>query len=731
MMRIAPAVPHSLTQPSIKIGTADDKVEFWRGKPDGVSNQQVVMSGKHSDECGDYQWFNGGPNTPITDYPIVTAESFTAFRNLVVQRCTDAGIECGIGAQDFSERTTANDELFTDHEGVPIADDVEEFMAGISPFASYPLGKLKELQAHDDWSGLHYNQLQLRVFDVRSIGDTPELRQYCFDKAFSPNWGGRHTDDDELWGRINGLFDRSSDYVAGSGSRSLATPFMRYREHVADQREVESLAIRDDLVQRIHACQSEADFIPLRRECKRLELSDGHKDAVTVAVDEWYEAHKGKAPSKQTLIGEWYPAPPPKDITLFRSQLMRERSKVYLDHYGNGRFKASSGDDYLIGTVEFKSYSRQVIERVTGKSLNKAQASDLGDSLVANAPDEKQIVYRRYASAREQLPDGTWSESVYIDTGWPCRSAICVNAEGWHVMPVNECPIKFIREHGFTGELPLVSEDTPRLDWWTFCERHMPAIPKNDRTLVQAWVLDAMRSGKGFAILTLLGDWSGGKSAAAHVLVALLDSIAGDLSSDGFSDDYARLATKSHLYVHEDLTGGLKEPYQKLIGKRATGTSVRYRPVFEERLITLDLTGPQIITANREPLTLIDAKSRQLLIRCLDADQFAVANPPTDDEIEANLRADLPGAFRVMLDSLSDVLRDLGTIKVKPSRVRFKRLLRVGACLYDSELVAGCVVADVEARADRATDLDGAPAVQALIELATSRQGEPPVLITV
>lgn len=743
-MRIDASVSHSLTK-SIKFKTRPDEsdpkeqyeqVEFFRVKLDGTASRQIVMSGEHSDEHGQYKWYDGGPERPISEYHVVTEASFIRFRDLVIERSNAAGFECSMERPDFRNRTKANPDLFRDFEGNPIVtpddSEAEDFMERRSPFEGYPVGKLRELQAHDDWKRFHYDELSLRVFEVCSCGRGEEYRQYCFDKAFSANGEGRHQDSEFLWTRINGLFDRSEEYTGKR--RGLPSIFKRYRDHIADVRELESLTIRDDLITRIRDAKSESDLIPLKRECRELELSEAHRQTITGEVEDWYEAHKGKTPSSESIALDWHPAPKPKDKNLMRRDIILERASVYSDEFGNTRLRKGDGNDYLVGADDYMVYCRQTIDKVLGVHLKKSEGLELSEALFAVVPEKKIPVFNRYALIRTPNDQtGEVAEHVYIDTGWPCRSVIHVRAGDWEVIQASACPVRFTRIKDFNGALPNVSKKTTRLSWDTFCASHMPTIPKHDRIIVQAWGLDSMRSGRDFAILTLLGGHGVGKTYAARALIAVLDPTIGDISSDGLGEDFDRLSSRVHLYAHDDLEGKLKPGEQKLVGRRATGSKRTRRLMYAERMVTRPITGPQIMTANEPPLTTTDGKSRQLLINCVRIELPKGVKAPDDAELSEALDADLPSVFAGILDELAGVLQPAPTVSVRTSDVRFKRLLRIGATLHENWLGDPddfATALEAKIVEERQSALDELPAVRALVDIAKNRKGLPPVLLS-
>jgi hypothetical protein len=120
-----------------------------------------------------------------------------------------------------------------------------------------------------------------------------------------------------------------------------------------------------------------------------------------------------------------------------------ESVELFLDHNGDSWARFECDGHYETHPLKVRQFKRYLINQ---HNCGEKALTGVLDVLDARAAASGKVceVFLRTA----------WHEGTfYIDRGGPDWDAIRVNADGWSLIPSNECPVRFYRSQ-HTGELP-------------------------------------------------------------------------------------------------------------------------------------------------------------------------------------------------------------------------------------------------------------------------------------
>ena len=214
--------------------------------------------------------------------------------------------------------------------------------------------------------------------------------------------------------------------------------------------------------------------------------------------------------------------------------LAMKQDEYFHDREGDA-FVVVKGDTYYVASQHYADVLRLRYREATGQSIGKEHLNQAIDELRAhtrlNCPQHE--VFRRV---------GKYLGKHYLDLCDKDRHVIEIDTDGWHIRNAADIPgIRFLRPTKF---LPIpIPERGGAIDaLW-----HYVTVSPEDRPLVLAWLLGAMRIDLPCAVLLLIGEAGTAKTSNGSFLASIINPL---ISEEGKT--YALLSfprNEKDLYV--------------------------------------------------------------------------------------------------------------------------------------------------------------------------------------
>lgn len=326
---------------------------------------------------------------------------------------------------------------------------------------------------------------------------------------------------------------------------------------------------------------------------------------------------------------------------------------LFHDQGGDAYARANVGTRAAVMSVDGREY-REVLGRayyvLSGKGGNRNSVRDAVSTLAATA---------RYAGPQEpvflrvaDVPGGGIALDIGDDTG----DAITVTADGWEI---GAAPVNF-RRSGKPLALPRPTAANFGLIW-----RYVN-VAAEDRPLVAAWLLAALRPRGPYPILLLIGEQGTGKTFASRVLKRLTDPSAVMLRPPPRDEKDLQVAAVSSWCVALDNLSGLNPQLSDCLCRLSTGGGFAGRKLYTDCDETLfEIQRPLIVNG------IDDIASRpDLADRCLHLLLPPLTTRGTEAELERSFQSDAPAIFAALLDALALATRDHASVRLeKPPRM--------------------------------------------------------------
>ncbi|MGB5096460.1 MAG: toprim domain-containing protein, partial [Porticoccaceae bacterium] len=340
----------------------------------------------------------------------------------------------------------------------------------------------------------------------------------------------------------------------------------------------------------------------------------------------------------------------------------RPQSAVLIDiGKQHGLFRDGGGDAYAkvrvgnriavmaIGGSEHRETLGREFFAATGKGANRNAVGDAVATLSAIARYEgtSEAVFLRVADA---------AHGVEIDLGDGTGDAAIVTPVGWRV----GTPSVNFRRSGKPLGLPRPTAADFAKIW-----RHVNVEPE-DRPLLAAWLLAALRPRGPYPIALLIGEQGTGKSATSRVLKRLTDPSAVMLRPPPREDRDLQVAAVSSWCVALDNLSGLNPQLSDCLCRLSTGGGFAGRKLYSDTDETLlEIQRPLIVNG------IDDIASRpDLSDRCLHLLLPPLTTRKTESDMDRAFAADAPGIFAALLDGLALAVKDHASVRLaKPPRM--------------------------------------------------------------
>lgn len=329
-----------------------------------------------------------------------------------------------------------------------------------------------------------------------------------------------------------------------------------------------------------------------------------------------------------------------------------KRHELFRDHGGDAYAKVRTGNRLAVVAVCGSEY-REILGReffaATGKGANRNAVGDAVSTLAAIA---------KYEGAREAvfLRVADTGDGIEIDIGDDTGDAVIVTAGEWRIGR----PSVNFRRSGKPQGLPRPGNADFGKIW-----SHVN-VSEEDRPLVAAWLLAAMRPRGPYPIALLIGEQGTGKSSTSRALKRLTDPSAVMLRGPPREDRDLLVAAISSWCVALDNLSGINPQLSDCLCRLSTGGGFSARKLYSDTDETLlEVQRPAIING-------IDdiANRPDLADRCLHLLLPPLASRRTEAEMARAFDADAPGIFAALLDGLALAAKSHAAVRLeKPPRM--------------------------------------------------------------
>lgn len=245
----------------------------------------------------------------------------------------------------------------------------------------------------------------------------------------------------------------------------------------------------------------------------------------------------------------------------------------------------------------------------------------------------------------------------WVDLGDDEWRAILVTATDWQV--VKTPLVKFIRSKS-TRPLPMPERGGDITELW-----RLTNIPEQDRPLVLAWILEALRSGTPYPVLEFIGEQGSAKSTTQALLRRFIDNSKVLLRGRPKSvEDIFVAAASNHVVSYENLSS-LTPEMRDAVCSISTGAGYAARQLYtngEESTMTAH--NPVMLNGIGAVVTRPD-----LLDRTVAVVLPTIANRMSEAEIQRKVDATQGRIMGAILDLFAGTLAKLPMVKIESERL--------------------------------------------------------------
>lgn len=297
------------------------------------------------------------------------------------------------------------------------------------------------------------------------------------------------------------------------------------------------------------------------------------------------------------------------------------------------QFKAKASKEFYrrFGTVAGESAMKEAVEIIT---------ADTDES-------PRQPVYLRFAP----IPDGG---GVYVDLCNDLWEVVEVTPTGWRVIPSDDCQVKFRRvQHSKPLPTPATGGDIA--DLW----KHINVQGEDERLLVLAWILDAMRVDTAYPVLELVAGQGSAKSTTQERLRALLDPSAVMLRTEPRSNQDLSVSAISNHVISLNNLSHITTATQDFMCSMSTGGGDAARRLYTtDDEAAWDTKRPVVMNGINQLVTRPDLADRTI---CVELQKVEYVD---DTTLKAAWEADYPAIMGALYALLSATLQELPAVQL-------------------------------------------------------------------
>jgi hypothetical protein len=264
---------------------------------------------------------------------------------------------------------------------------------------------------------------------------------------------------------------------------------------------------------------------------------------------------------------------------------------------------------------------------------------------------------------------------------------ILINSSGWQVMSGPSIPL--FRRSDSMQAIPVPLKGGSLNDLWPLIN-----IPREERLLIVAWLLECLRADTPHVVLELVGEQGAAKSSTQNLLRMLIDpNVANLRASPKTVQDVWVGAQNSHLVSFENISH-LSHEIQDSACVLATGGAYASRTLYTNTSESIiELRKPIVINGIAACVTAPD-----LLDRAISLELPPVVNRVQSQEITRRFEAHYPHLVGALLDQFVNALDVLDSVTIanddKPRMLDFAYL---GEAVHQANgLAAGTFIAQYQ-----------------------------------
>lgn len=263
--------------------------------------------------------------------------------------------------------------------------------------------------------------------------------------------------------------------------------------------------------------------------------------------------------------------------------------------------------------------------------------------------------------------------SIYIDLGNSQWEAVEIDASGWRIL--SNAPVSFRRTKKMKPlptPVKVATADAALLELWQLVN-----IVPEDRILVLAWLLAAMRHKGPYPVLTLIAEAGSAKTTTAQALKRLISPyVAKTRSRPKTVEDIYVAANNDWILVYDNLST-IPQDISDAFCRLATGGGYATRELYENlEEVVIDRQQPLIINGVADIVRKGDLASRVLTV---SLPEITADRRMDESEWEQRFVDAHPRILGALLDLLSAVLAELP--KVKTPLPRMADFAKMGVAL--------------------------------------------------
>jgi hypothetical protein len=365
-------------------------------------------------------------------------------------------------------------------------------------------------------------------------------------------------------------------------------------------------------------------------------------------------------------------------------------------------------ETYAMGGRSFSAWLDHLYYTEAKKPLPASALADACRSLSAQAQYDGQeaLVHRRVGAEKGRL---------YIDLADEEWRAIEIGADGWTVARHS---VRFVRSANMLP-LPIPSRGGSVDDLWRFVNAGEGVEGAANRSLILAWLVQAMLPTGPYPVLVLHGEQGSAKSFAARILRSLVDPSRSPVRAMHANDRDLMISTRHNHVLAFDNVSYLTAAQSDALCRLSTGGGYATRQLHsdaEEEIF--DATRPVILNGINEL-----ASQSDLLSRCLPVELPRITQRRPEAQLWRDFEEARPRILAALCDGLAAGLTRLpDVVAVTDSRLcdfeRWARATEPGLGSPEGAFVEA--FAGAQAQADRIA-LEASPVAVAVQDYMLGR----------